>query len=149
MKMKMKHVSIALTPCQRLASIKKEWHTRQRKGKHICYIITDKYSRFILLGQTLPHLAFFINSTIIQNDPCFNVSVSGLYQLLDCQTGKVNGYHKSRWRIIRCGIEDAVNTYNSMRWGYENSVVVGCHQCYSITDHAPVSQMHIVRAAIK
>ena len=100
--------TLYLKPCQRLVGVRKEWHTRKREGKEICYIVEDRCGKIALLTQKLPLVSAFINSNLVPpREPWTRVTTTGLWEILNQTGGRVGGWHKGRWRVVSVEIEKA------------------------------------------
>ena len=75
----------------RLASVKKEWHTRKRRGREVAYIAISRDRSWALLSQKLSLLSEWINSNLTEGEPCSKVSTNGLYENVDCTDGRAGG----------------------------------------------------------
>ena len=129
----MKAEAMHLHPGQRLAYIKKEWHTRKRDGKDICYVVLDRQGSMALLTQKLPALTEFINSYLVSPDePYAKVNTVSLWQMINQQGGRVGGWHKNRWRVLMVDLESASSTFEAARQTHKQAAVIGIPGCYRV-----------------
>jgi len=106
---------------------------RRQNGQLIAYIVEDKQSRHLLLGQKLAAIVDFLNSNVVSDKPD-QVSIAGLHQIISCRGGRTGGWSKHRWRVQPVNINDAAPTYEELRArGFENCVVIGEPTCYKVS----------------
>ena len=53
--------TVVLAPSERLAGVRKEWHTRKQRGKDVAYLAIDRLGEFTVITQKLPLLSQWIN----------------------------------------------------------------------------------------
>ena len=120
----------------RLASVKKEWHTRKRRGREVAYIAISRDRSWALLSQKLSLLSEWINSNLTEGEPCSKVSTNGLYENVDCTDGRAGGWHKGIWRITSVDLERVCDTFEKVLGGCVNAAVVAsqpeCYECVTV-----------------
>ena len=125
--------AVYLRPSERLAGVRKEWHTRKRAGKDSCYVIVDRFGKLLLLTQKLPVASSFINSHLISpNEPWTKVTTNGLWEIINQKGGRVDGWHKGRFRVMSVELDKATSCFESMRPNHEEAAVIGESTCYEI-----------------
>jgi hypothetical protein len=125
--------AVYLKPDQRLAGVRKEWHTRRRDGKVSCYVILDRFGKLLLLTQKLPVASSFINRTLVDpKEPWTKVTTNGLWEIIDQTGGRVGGWHKGRFRVMSVELDKATKCFESMRNSYADAAVIGESACYQI-----------------
>jgi hypothetical protein len=125
--------AVYLKPEERLASVRKEWHTRKRNGKSACYVIQDRCGKLLLVAQKLPVASSFINSNLVSpNEQWAKVTTNGLWEITNQTGGRVGGWHKGRFRVISVELEEASTFFESMRPSHEAAAVLGDSACYHI-----------------
>ena len=118
---------------QRLRGIRKEWHTRKKDGKRVCYVLQDREGRICLLGQKLPYLATFINDNVIDKSvPWQRVNTVGMWEIINKVDNRVGGFHKGRWKVLQTELEAAVPLFESMRDTHREAALVGDSSCYQV-----------------
>ena len=123
---------LTLEPHQHIASITKEHHTRRQNGELVCYIVEDKQTRHLILGQKLASIVGFLNTHVIEDKPDM-VSVTGLHEIISCSGGRTGRWSKHRWRVQPVSIRDGAQVYEQLRArGFENCVIVGEPTCYTV-----------------
>ena len=114
-----------------MAGISKEHHVRRQGGRHVAYIVTDKYGLApVLLGQKLSAIAEAINS-LVDGDPVQKVSAPGLYHKMHRTNDRSGEYLRNRWRIQPYTLEEAADAFNKERGVNTNAAVVGPKECYN------------------
>ena len=91
---------IVVHPTDALRAVEREWHTRKRG----CYVLEDKQGDFYIVAQKLASLVSFLNSIAV--DAASRVSLSALHEALGVTGGRVDGWHKHRWRVRFAPLED-------------------------------------------
>ena len=115
----------------RLSTVKKEWHTRKRKGREVAYIAISRDRSWALLSQKLSLLSEWINNNLTDDEPWSKVSTNGLYENVDCIDGRAGGWHKGIWRISSVDLESVCDTFEKVRGGCVNAAVVASQpECY-------------------
>ena len=110
----------ALPPSVRLTGMLKEWNARDN-----AYMIADRRGEWLLLGQRLPLVASFINSSIAR-DKIEHVSVTGLYE---CKDRPI--FHKLAWKVEQLPLEAAAEHFErARREGFANVCIIGVPTCY-------------------
>jgi hypothetical protein len=127
--------TIKLQPNERLTAICKEYHTRKQNGQLVAWIIEDKLSQYVIMCQKISSAIGWLNQNVLLNR-ADRLSVSGMYQMSLCEGGEgsiTGGFSKHRWRIRPYRLGEAADQFNSMRGGFEQSVIVGASNCYHIS----------------
>ena len=129
----MKAEAMYLQPGQRLECVQKEWHTRKRDGRDICYVLLDRQGSIVLLTQKLPAVTEFINTHLVSPDePFAKVNTVSLWEMIDQKGGRVGGWHKNRWRVILVDLANASSTFEAARQAHEQAAVIGYPGCYRV-----------------
>jgi hypothetical protein len=128
-----KAAAVFLHPWERLTGVTKEWHTRKRNGRDMCYVIVDRSGKVALLTQKLLVASDFINANLVDPDePWSRVTTTGLWEILDQTSGRVGGWHKGRFRVISVDLKNATACFEAVRSSHERSAVIGEPRCYCI-----------------
>ena len=115
-----------LRPTDALKSVIREHRAR----KH-CYILEDKYGKYVVVAQKLPCIASFINN--LAEDEASRVSTAALYKIVDSSPkNRVGGYAKHRWKLRTAKLEEVVDLFESTRDRFEQSIILGAPDCYTI-----------------
>ena len=118
---------LSLDRSQRLRSIEREGHSR---GK--AYLVHDKQGRVLVLCQRLAIAVDYLNENAVQNAED-RLSYASLYEIVGAKGGRVNGWHKRRWRVEPLPIDAAsVARFEEAREGHETAVVLGYPERYRI-----------------
>ena len=121
--------ALFLGPSQRLVGVQREWHTRKRNGKDVCWLLLDRHGKVVCMAQRIRALSEWVNENLA-TEPWTKVSTSGLYDLADVEEGRIGGFHKGRWRLMSVDLADASDTFERTRSGYEQAAIVGDATCY-------------------
>ena len=130
---KMGGSAVVLQPTQKLAGVRKEWHTRKQQGRDVCYVATDRLGEWLVLTQKLPLLTAWINETL-GDEPSQRVSTTALYEGVDRgkNASRVGEWIKGRWCVRMVDIERASEEFESARKGMVHAAVVAAEPgCYS------------------
>ena len=122
---------LLLEPTQRLAGVKKEWHTRKQHGREVCYVASDRMNQWLLITQKLPLLAAHINS--LADGPADLVSTTALYDGADRRetASRVGSLIKGRWSVKTVDLERATEVFESARTGNVQAACVASEPaCY-------------------
>ena len=123
-------LTIDLVDGQRLARIHRDFATK----KDVCYLAESRHKDLLLLCQSIPLLAQFINSNLSNGESWDKVSVAGLFDAVNRRGGRHGGYHKGKFRISSIPLDEASNMLESVRGDYERAVVVaGSPHRYEMT----------------
>ena len=118
--------SLLLSETDTLVAVEREWHTR----KSGCYLVSDRYGKFLLVSQRLPLVADFVNA--MAHDKSERVSVPALHQIVGLTENRVCGYSKGRWRVEFCPLEHVGSQIARARAGFERAVILGAPSAYRI-----------------
>ena len=131
--MKKSGSTVVLTPTQRLAGVRKEWHTRKQRGRDICYVATDRLGEWTVITQKLPLLTAWINDTL-GDEPGARVSTTALYEGVDRgKDSRVGAWVKGRWCVKAVDLERASEEFESARRGMTHAAVVAAEPaCYVV-----------------
>ena len=121
---------------QRLQTIGREGHAR---GK--VYLVHDRqHKRVLVLCQRLALAVDYLNMHAV-TDPEDRLSYASLYEIVGKRGGRVDGWHKRRWRVEPLPIEDAtVTRFEAVRAEHEQAVVLGQMEHY-LTDGSPTQAL--------
>lgn len=125
----MKGHPIHLKPNERLSTISKDRHVRKQQGRYLAYIVEDKFAQHVMLAQKLSALVEVINE-LVGNKPD-QVSITGLYQIINSNGERAGGYSKHRWRVVPYALEEAAGAFESVRGGFQHAMVIGTKECYT------------------
>ena len=126
--------TVVLQPTQKLAGVRKEWHTRKQGGRDVCYVATDRLGEWLVLTQKLPLLTAWINETL-GNEPSQRVSTTALYEGVDRgkNASRVGEWVKGRWAVKTVDIAQASEEFENARKGVSNAAVVAAEpSCYVV-----------------
>ena len=118
-------------PTERLMHIRKEPYSRRHAGKHVVWLVWDKYQQYLLISQKLNYVKEFIDKHLAKA-PCDTVSVSGLFSCADSKDGRHGGFHKNRWAVMCASLEDARDEIDSLRPGFANAVLLGSDKSFEV-----------------
>lgn len=93
-----------LLPCDR--------EKRTRRGA--AYTIVDAKSGTVILSQKLQYAVMYINRFLAQARR-ERVTVQGLFEAADSIGNRVDGFHKMRYRIHRCEVDQAHTAFEVAR----------------------------------
>jgi hypothetical protein len=107
---------------QRLASVRRDFAAK----KDVVYIVESKSKDLILLCQSIPLVAQWINDHMSNGEPWDHVSVTGLFESVNRRddNGRFGGYHKGKFRVRSVPLDQASDVFESVRTGYEKALVV-------------------------
>ena len=105
---------------QRLARIHRDFATK----KDVCYLAESRQKDLVLLCQSIPLLAQFINHNVSNGEPWDRVSVTGLFEAIDRRDGRYGGYHKGKFRLSCVPLAKGAEKLESMRGEYQKAMVV-------------------------
>ena len=116
--------------------IRKERYSRRHAGKHVVWLVADKYQQYLLVSQKLNWVKDFIDKNLA-SAPCDTVSISGLYSCAGSKDGRHGGFHKHRWAVVCAPLEDARDAIESvrprtgsrMRWCSGLTRAMRCSKC--------------------
>jgi hypothetical protein len=91
----------------------------------VAYLVVERSHEWIILCQSLPLLAKWINTNVSNGEAWDTVSVTGLFDSMGRETGRHGGWHKGRFRISKLSLDEATHVFESMRQNYKNAVMVG------------------------
>ena len=117
----MASTAVVLGENQHLANVRKDFG--QGRSREVAYIVRDRCHDWIVLGQSLPALAKFIN-TEISDGPWSNATVTGLFENMDREGSRNGGYHKGRYRIGSVPLEDARQVFEDARQDFIRAAIV-------------------------
>ena len=96
--------NLVLSPQQRLTRV-----SQDRSAKGHVYVVRSRDSGSdgsLILGQSLPALSRYIN-THLSHEQADSVSVTSLYDNLNCTGGRNGGYVSGRWKVRTVPLEQA------------------------------------------
>ena len=125
---------IAVRPTDALKSVRREWYSRKKGSHYGCYLLEDKYGRYLIVAQKLHAIACYLNS--IAPDAASKVSVTALYEILDTSDNRVGGWSKHRWRLRFAPLEEAGTLFEKERGRFELPLILGQPDCYTIESMA-------------
>ena len=93
-----------------LVGVRADHHSKMPNA----YIVEDRLAEMVILGQSVPGIARFINERVAERYS--KVSVSGLHESMksDAQTGL---YHRGRFRLWRVPLDEAKERFEALRTG--------------------------------
>jgi hypothetical protein len=106
---------------QRLANVHKDFG--QGRSKEVVYIVKDRSYEWIVMGQSLPAIAKFINIKI-SDGPWSNATVTGLFENMNREGSRNGGYHRGRYRICSVPLDSARDVFEEARQDYVQAAVV-------------------------
>ena len=109
-----------LAPSEHLAIV----HRDHWSKNDLVYIITCRSRQWLIVGQSLPQLARWINSELSCGEAWDKVSVTGLFDCINRTDRKDGGFHKGRYRVQIVALERCADTVEAMRGDYKHTVVV-------------------------
>ena len=113
---------IHLLPNERLANTRV---VRDRNSKKpVAYIVIDRTTKYILLGQSVPLLVDWINKHISGGDQWERVTLTGFFENLNKTDGRNGGWHKGRYRIMCVPLDQARDLFERLRDDFSNVVVI-------------------------
>lgn len=118
-------MACVLNDNQRLANVHKEFG--QGRSKEVVYIVQDRCHEWIVMGQSLPAMAKFINANISEG-PWSNATVTGLFENINREGTRNGGHHKGRYRISSVPLERARDVFEETRQDYIRAAVVACQK---------------------
>ena len=121
---------VHLPSSKRLASVRKEWHTRKRDGKDVVYLAVSRDREWAILTQKLPLLASYINENLTDGSPWSRVTTNGLWENVDRTGGRVGGWHKGMWRVASLDLGAACDAFENARRAASKAAIVGHPECY-------------------
>ena len=112
---------LVLRANERLAAVGRDYHSKSDQA----YIVTDRFNEYVVMSQSLPLLAKWINSNVTCAEAWDRVTHTGLFENIDRIDGRNGGFHKGRWRIKRVPLKASRRVFESERArGYGQAVVV-------------------------
>ena len=118
---------LTLDRSQRLSGVSREGHSR---GK--AYLVHDKQGRVLVLCQRLAIAVDYLNEHAV-TDAEDRLGCASLYEIVGARGGRVDGWHKRRWRVEPLPIDDdPAARFEEAREGYESVVVLGQPERYKI-----------------
>ena len=93
--------------------------------KNVAYIATDRGQDWVILCQSLPLLAKWINANLSCGEPWDKVSTTGLFENLNRSGGRNGGWHKGRFRVLSMPIEKSKDVFDSLRKAHTHAAIVG------------------------
>ena len=93
--------------------------------KNVAYIATDRGQDWVILCQSLPLLAKWINANLSCGEPWDKVSTTGLFENLNRSGGRNGGWHKGRWRIKSVDLDSATAEFEALRSESKQAALVG------------------------
>ena len=127
----MKAEVVRPTEFAKMMHIRKERYSRRHAGKHVVWLVADKYRQYLLVSQKLNWVKDYIDKHLA-SAPCDTVSISGLYSCAGSKDGRHGGFHKHRWAVVCAPLEDARDAIESLRPRFDNAVVLGSDTCYEV-----------------
>lgn len=124
--MGMESVCITVQPTDALRSVCREWHTR----KPLCYILEDRYEKYLFLAQRLHVLSSYINT--LAPDRASRVSITALHEIAGTSENRVCGWSKHRWRVRTVPLEEAGELFEKERGRFQYALILGQRNCYQI-----------------
>ena len=105
-----------------IGPIRKEWKARKHEGRHVAWLLTDKYGQLLVCAQKLARIRAYLNERA--EGPCDRVHVSGLYQSLSSHGKNTGGYYKNRWKLTYCPVEEASHVLDQRRSGVDKAILI-------------------------
>jgi hypothetical protein len=125
--------TVAVTPKQRLRSVKRELRTR----KNSIYIVEDIHTNTILLVQKLRYAADYINTHLAASQ-FDRVTTSGLYEAANTGDNTVGGHHKLRYLIHMHDLHSVRSIFNELLARCQSATILTVSPSYyDITSVAP------------
>ena len=104
---------------QRLARIHRDFATK----KDVVYLAESRNKDLLLLCQSVPKLAEFINDNLTE-EQWDRVSVTGIFEAINRRDGRRGGFHKGRFRVSCVPRNEASEKLESLRGEYQKALVV-------------------------
>jgi hypothetical protein len=124
--------SVVLQPSQRLAGVRKEWHTRKQGGKDVAYVVSDRLGEYALISQKLALLTQWIN----EQADCkgSRISTTALYEGADRGSETRDGeYVKGRWKVRTVDLDKASEEFERARQASSRGTIVAAEpSCYVV-----------------
>ena len=96
--------------------------------KNVAYIVVDRSQDWVVLCQSLPLIARWINANLSSGEAWDRVSTTGLFENLNRSGGRNGGWHKGRFRVTSVPLEESVDAFERMRKDRRHAAIVG-HSC--------------------
>ena len=106
---------------QRIANVHKDFG--QGRRKEVVYIIEDRCHDWVIMGQSLPAIAKFINKNV-SDGPWSNATVTGLFENMNREGVRNGGFHKGRYRIRSVPLACASDVFEETRQYYIRAAIV-------------------------
>ena len=119
-----------LSKTAKLEAIRADWNSKSK-----IYIVQERDGGWLLLGQSLPRLAAFINAHLTTSE-VERVSATGMYDMVNKTDGPTMGWHKLRWRVAAVPLDQgdkAAAAFEAFRLSYSNAALLGDTKCYRIS----------------
>ena len=122
--------SVRIGPNERLLSLTKDYHQRTHHGKHVVWVVTDRFQHFpMLCSGKLSALRAYINERAGAKQE--RVHLSGLYSTVDRLDGRTGGLYQNRFAVRAIRLEDAAAIIETIRDASQSIVVVASPQSVS------------------
>ena len=105
---------------QRVAGVLRDVHAKN----DVAYILTSRSRDWIVLSQSLPLLAAWVNEKLACDEQWDKVSVTGLFESLNRTGGRNGGWHKGRFRVRSVPLADSGDAFEVARGEYANAAIV-------------------------
>ena len=111
-----------LAPSQKVSVVRRDHCTK----KDLAYLVLDRVSLQIFMGQSLPVLCAAINAQLNNSERWNRVSVTGLFENMNREPqGSRNGsWHKGRYRVRSVALHEAKDVFESYRQEMKTAIVV-------------------------
>ena len=124
-------VALVLQPRQKITGA---FPIDKFQKKNRAYIVQDRVENILILCQSLPLLASYINNNLSCGEAWDTVSVTGLFENMNRTDRTRNGgWHKGRFKIAAVPLETAREAFENLRstQTHNSAVIVGYNQLKS------------------
>ena len=124
--------TVVLQPTQRLAGVRKEWHTRRQGGKDVAYVVSDRLGEYAVISQKLALLTQWINAQADSKGS--RISTTALYEGADRGSETRDGeYVKGRWKVRTVDLDKASEEFERARQASSRGTIVAAEpSCYVV-----------------
>ena len=110
----------SLGSSQHLASVAKDYHAK----KDVVYLMMCRNHDYLVMTQSLPLLAKWVNDNLSCGEQWDRVTVTGLHNCLNCTDGRNGGWHKGRFRVRTLPLATSRDEFEAAREGFSKAVIV-------------------------
>ena len=92
--------------------------------KDVCYLAESRNNELLLICQSIPLLAQFINNNLSNGESWDKVSITGLFDAMGRRDGRYGGYHKGKFRVRCVPLAHAAEQLESIRGTFVKALVI-------------------------